>query len=55
MIYTVSFDRLHLMQCTKDDAGKRLYDQRVVEADDLLKIQQSMLHGLGLTRLTDYL
>jgi mRNA interferase MazF len=55
MVYTVSFDRLFLPFEKKDDDGKRVYDTRVVDKADLLKIQQCMLHGLGLTTLTDYL
>ncbi len=55
MIYTVSFSRLSLLFSQKDGTGKRVYEQRVVDAADLLKIQAAMLHGIGLTRLTDYL
>ncbi|MDD5271988.1 MAG: type II toxin-antitoxin system PemK/MazF family toxin [Methylovulum sp.] len=55
MVYTVSFDRLHLMFDGKDASGKRHYDLRVIDKADLIKIQQCVLHGLGLTALTDYL
>ncbi len=55
MIYTVSFDRLYLPFRSKDGTGKRIYDVRVVDKSDLLKIQQCVLHGIGLTHLTDYL
>jgi len=55
MVYTVSFDRLILPHNGKDQSGKRCYDVRVIDAADLLKIQECILHGLGLTRLTDYL
>lgn len=55
MVYTVSFDRLFLMFRGKDDQGVRVYDQRVIDQADLLKIQEAVLHGIGLTRLTDYL
>lgn len=55
MIYTVSFDRLSLPFGDKDVNGKRIYDVRVIDKDDLIKIQQCLLHGLGLTKLTDYL
>jgi len=55
MIYTVSFERLFLMFKGKDDRGARVYDQRVIDQADLLKIQEALLHGIGLTRLTDYL
>jgi uncharacterized protein YifN (PemK superfamily) len=55
MVYTVSFDRLFLPFRKKGGDGKRHYDVRVIDHADLLKIQQCMLHGLGLTSLTDYL
>jgi len=55
MLYTVSFARLHLPFSGKDASGKRIYDVRVIDRVDLLKIQQCMLHGLGLTSLTEYL
>ena len=54
MVYTVSFDRLFL-PFEKKDGGKRIYDVRVIDKADIIKIQQCMLHGLGLTSLTDYL
>jgi uncharacterized protein YifN (PemK superfamily) len=55
MLYTVSFDRLHFPFKGKDGNGKRIYDVRVIDKADLLKIQQCVLHGIGLTALTDYL
>lgn len=55
MIATVSFERLTLPFDGKNNTGKRLYDLRVIDKADLIKIQQAMLHGLGLTALTDYL
>jgi len=55
MVYTVSFDRLYLPFDGKDGSGKRNYDVRVIDKSDLIKIQQCLLHGLGLTALTDYL
>ncbi|MFU8788640.1 MAG: type II toxin-antitoxin system PemK/MazF family toxin [Methylobacter sp.] len=55
MIYTVSFDRLFLPFDGKDAAGKRIYDVRVIDKADLIKIQHCILHSLGLTLLTDYL
>jgi len=55
MVYTVSFERLFLPFEKKDGNGKRIYDIRIIDKADLLKIQQCMLHGLGLTTLTDYL
>lgn len=55
MLYTVSFSRLYLPWENKDVNGNRNYDVRVIDMADLLKIQQCMLHGLGLTTLTAYL
>ena len=55
MIYTVSFDRLFLLFDGKDDNGKRVYDIRIIDRSDIIKIQQCILHGLGLTTLTEYL
>jgi uncharacterized protein YifN (PemK superfamily) len=55
MLYTVSFERLFLPFDGKDAGGKRQYDVRVIDKSDLIKIQQCVLHGLGLTALTDYL
>ena len=49
MLYTVSFDRLHLPFDRKDASGERKYDVRVIDESDLLKIQECMLHALGLT------
>jgi uncharacterized protein YifN (PemK superfamily) len=55
MLYTVSFDRLNLPFAGKTPSGKRNYDVRIVDPADLIKIQDCMLHALGLTRLTGYL
>lgn len=55
MVYTVSFQRLYLPFDGKDSSGKRKYDVRIIDKADLLKIQECMLHGLGLPHLTSYL
>jgi uncharacterized protein YifN (PemK superfamily) len=55
MLYTVAFSRLHLPFDGKDVSGKRNYDVRVIDPADLLKIQEAVLHGLGLPRLTSYI
>jgi len=55
MLYTVSFARLYLPFSKKDGQGKRIYDVRTIDKVDLIKIQQCVLHGIGLTVLTDYL
>lgn len=52
MIYTVSFSRLSLPFLGKDSFGKRQYDQRVVGKEDLLAIQQCVIHALGFSDLT---
>lgn len=48
MVYTVSFARLSLPFSGKDPSGKRIYVERIIEAEDLRKIQQCILHGIGL-------
>lgn len=53
MLYTVSFDRLTPPFIKKDPSGKREYDARVIEKLDLIKIQECVLYGLGLTSLTN--
>lgn len=55
MVYTMSFERLFLLTSGKDANGKRIYDQRVIDRADLIKIQAAILHGIGLTALTAYL
>lgn len=55
MIYTVSFDRLMLPFEGKDNSGKRIYDQRVLSDDDFRIIQKCLLHGVGLSKLTEHL
>ncbi len=55
MVYTVSFHRLYFPFNGKDASGKRSYDVRIIDKDDLLKIQECMLNGLGLTHFTSYL
>jgi mRNA interferase MazF len=48
MIYTLATERMHMLFIGKDENGKRIYDNRIVEACDLIKIQKCILHGLGL-------
>ncbi len=52
MLYTVSFARLFLVSNGKDNQGRRLYIVRVIEREDFIKIQECVLHGLGLGALT---
>ncbi len=46
MLYTVSFDRLYLPFEKKGGTGKRIYDIRVLDKADMIKIQQCILHGI---------
>ena len=55
MFSTVSFDRLFLPRRGKDDSGKRIYDVRIIDDIDFIKIKECILHALGMTKLTDYL
>ncbi len=55
MLLTISFQRLFLPFNGKDGNGKRIYDVRVIDKADLIKIQKCILHSLGLSSLTDYL
>ncbi len=55
MIYTVGFHRLSLPFSGKDASGKRIYDIRTVDPADLIKIQECVLHGIGLSKLTSFL
>lgn len=49
MIYQVSFDRLKLPTTgVKDESGKRIYDQRIVSAEDLKRMQDGIALALGL-------
>lgn len=53
MVYTVSLERLYLPSGGKVD-GKRAYDVRVLSAEELQKVQRCILHGIGLSRLTQH-
>lgn len=55
MLYTMSLDRLSLPFCGKDDSGNRIYDDRIIGAEDFLEIQKCLLRGIGLTGLTNLL
>ena len=55
MVYTVSFNRLSIPFSGKGTDGKRIYDLRIIDKADLLKIQECLLHGIGLSSLTEYL
>lgn len=55
MLYTVSYSRLICLFDGKDPSGKRIYDIRILDKSDLKKIQECMLHALGLSSLTPHL
>ena len=51
IVLTVAFHRLRLLFDGKDEEGNRLYDQRVLEANELRVIQQCVVRGLGMGHL----
>lgn len=55
MIYTLSTARMNLPLVGKDASGKRIYDQRQVDAADLAGIQRCVLNGIGMGVLTIHL
>lgn len=48
MIYTVAFHRLFLPFRKKHKNGKRKYDIRVIEKEEMIKIQQCVLNAIGI-------
>lgn len=52
MVYTLSTARMTLPFLGKDDSGKRIYDQRQIDAADFARIRRCVLNGLGLGELT---
>ena len=55
MIYNVCFDRLELVRTGRDHTGKRKYVQRQIVGEDMTRIRQAILVGLGMPELTKYL
>jgi|CXWL01.1.fsa_nt_gi uncharacterized protein YifN (PemK superfamily) len=49
MIYTVSFERLKGLSAGKDINGKRIYDNRVVDKNEMVVIMKCVLRGIGIT------
>ena len=47
MISTVGFQRLELVRLKKGPDGKRRYIQPVLSSEELRKIKETVLHGLG--------
>jgi mRNA interferase MazF len=52
MIATVSFERLDLFRTGRDQSGKRKYIHPVLMAEDMARVRQGVLAGLGLKDLT---
>ncbi len=52
MFATVSFSRLFLPRKGKTSNGSRQYDIRIIDKFDLRKIQECVLHAIGLSHLT---
>ena len=55
LVYTMSFARLRLPFDGKDASGRRAYDIRVLDEDDLRAVRACVLHGLGLSALTAHI
>ena len=48
MVLSVAFHRLKLLDRGKDGAGQRIYDVRVISADQLEAVRKCVRHSLGL-------
>lgn len=55
MIATVSWQRLYPLFNGKDSNGKRIYDKRVIEKEELIEIKKCVLCGIGMEQLTTFL
>lgn len=51
MVYTVGFHRLDLIRSGKDREGRRQYRIDPLPPDDMRRIEECVLHGMGLGRL----
>lgn len=47
MLCAVSFERLTLLAAGKDEEGKRIYDVRHISDEDLRRVRDCVLMGLG--------
>jgi uncharacterized protein YifN (PemK superfamily) len=54
MVYSVGFHRADLLRIGKRD-GTRVYQTTPLPLDLFLKVQEAVLHGLGLSGLTKHL
>lgn len=55
MIYSVGFHRLDFVRLDKDRNGKRIYRYKPLSAEDIRKIRECVLWGLGIGTLTKHL
>lgn len=55
MVYAVGFHRLDLVRTGKDIYGNRNYYFSCLSADNIKKIRECVLHGMGLSALTKHL
>jgi uncharacterized protein YifN (PemK superfamily) len=55
MLYAVGFHRLDFIRTGKNAAGRRLYHYTPLNDENIKKIRECVLRGLGLTSLTKHL
>ncbi|TCM85772.1 hypothetical protein EV216_10672 [Rhodovulum steppense] len=55
MVNAVGFHRTDLLHLGKDALGKRRYQVEVLPAATFRSVRQCVLHGMGLSRLTNLL
>ena len=48
MVYAISISRLKFFSCGKSSDGTRIYDKRIISAEDLQKAEKCVLTGLGI-------
>lgn len=51
MVYAFAFDRFNFPYIKKNRNGKRIYDIRQVTPDQLLKIQECVMAGIGIMKM----
>lgn len=55
MVYAVSLSRIDLFRRRSEGDDKRVYDEKTLPPDDLLKVRKAVLCGLGMMNLTKHL
>ncbi|HEY7644420.1 MAG TPA: type II toxin-antitoxin system PemK/MazF family toxin [Hyphomicrobiales bacterium] len=55
MIYAVGFHRLDFIRIGKSESGKRMYHFQPLSPENIKKIRECVLKGLGLSALTNHL